>query len=565
MIRNLHELVECYLSLKEKNNALVMATLVETEGSTYRKPGARILIDESLNQYSILAMGINDSILEQAREIFSIQSSKLVTVDLRNESRTEWEAGQDSNGMLSIFFEYISVEDDNSILQRLAYFIKENQTAALITVTESANEDLAIGTSLLISSGKADEILLNESTTEYVVDEASDVINTGKPRYQAFLTAENSFHAFIDLLEAPFHLLIFGAGSDVGSLVKLARFTGWQVSISDPSEACNRENFPEANYCHVINPETVTDLLDQYHYDAVVLMTHSFDNDLIYLRNLAHTKTPYIGLLGPEAKRDKLLEQLANEKSELSHRLYGPTGLDIGAELPEEIALSIISEIQAVRTNSSGGISSTEMKKMHSNAGTHENLYALILAAGGATRFGGVKQLVELEGKSLLRRAIENTQYIFDNRLKIVLGNRANKIQREVDSVGGETIHNKNWKNGISSSLRAGVDALPKDCTGVMIVFCDQALITHEHLMGLIELWNKDQSKIIASTYADTTGVPAIFPNKYFSEILSLRGDNGAKSIIEKYSSEVSTVDLPEAECDIDTQTDLLNLLGKTE
>jgi molybdenum cofactor cytidylyltransferase len=128
--------------------------------------------------------------------------------------------------------------------------------------------------------------------------------------------------------------------------------------------------------------------------------------------------------------------------------------------------------------------------------------------------------------------------------------------------MGVLSIINSNWENGLSSSIRAGVGALPQTCEGVMILFCDQILIETHHLMDLIETWNQDHSKIIACGYSDTVGVPVIIPAKYFSDIADLRGDYGAKSIIEKNIDDVVILDVPEAGCDIDTQEDMLELLS---
>jgi len=194
---------------------------------------------------------------------------------------------------------------------------------------------------------------------------------------------------------------------------------------------------------------------------------------------------------------------------------------------------------------------------------SEKGLFAVILAAGGSRRFGGIKQLLELDGKSLLKRVVETAGNSLDNRVKLVLGIKPNILLQEADGFDIEIVVNKGWENGIASSLRAGIKALPAHCKGALIIFCDQPLINEAHLRQLIDAWKQNHSKIIASSYAHTLGVPVIFPCKYFPSIQQLKGDIGAKSIIDKNPENVITISIPEAEIDIDTQEDVIKILGK--
>lgn len=194
---------------------------------------------------------------------------------------------------------------------------------------------------------------------------------------------------------------------------------------------------------------------------------------------------------------------------------------------------------------------------------SENDMFAVVLAAGGGRRFGGIKQLLELDGKSLLKRVVETASNSLDNRVKLVLGIKPNILLQEADGFDIEIVVNKDWENGIASSLRAGIKALPAHCKGALIIFCDQPLINEAHLRQLIDAWKQNHSKIIASSYEDTIGVPVIFPREYFPSILQLKGDSGAKSIIEKNLKNVFTVSIPEAAVDIDTQEDLIKILSK--
>ena len=143
------------------------------------------------------------------------------------------------------------------------------------------------------------------------------------------------------------------------ALLHLAKFTGWRVTVmSVTADPINNQLLQSADHHMYGAPEDLMTQVDIGDIDAAVLMTHKYDLDLRVLRDLAETAIPYIGLLGPAAKRDKLLESLASSDITLPDRIYGPVGLDIGAELPEEVAISIIAEIQATVSRRPAGFRS---------------------------------------------------------------------------------------------------------------------------------------------------------------------------------------------------------------
>ena len=194
-----------------------------------------------------------------------------------------------------------------------------------------------------------------------------------------------------------------------------------------------------------------------------------------------------------------------------------------------------------------------------------KKLHAMVLAAGGSTRFGGIKQLVELEGKSLLKRAVETATRILDERVIVVLGLKAQKLKRELSGFRTTTVINEHWEYGLSTSLRAGIAAIPGDAAGVLILFCDQPFVREQDLRELIRIWLSNPESIIAASYNGTQGVPVLFPRKYFAEFALLDGDRGAKAVLERHPGAVIAVPLQAAARDIDTQSDLLAVLtGQT-
>ena len=558
---NLPGLVTIYRSFRNDNKPLVLATIVETEGPVYRKPGARMLIDGEGSCYGLLGVGLEESITEQALQVF--RDRKFTTWVYDSRSGKDWEAGQDNNCMLRILFEYVSPHDDTSTMALLEKALEHGARTVLATITESDLEEPCVGDTVWIADGECRNPFPEQHIQE-ILDTSLEVATSGRSSLESFITETGSFNAFFEVIRPRFHLLIAGAGADAAPLLNLAKFSGWLVTMADPrKEYLDQTQFQQADRRLCVAPEELLQQVNGPDIDAAILMTHKFDYDLRYFTVLAGTPIPYIGLLGPAAKREKLLEAAKVTDVNLKDRVYGPVGLDIGAELPEEVAFSIIGEIMAVSSARSAGFLSRSREQSVPHQAIPDRLYALVMAAGGSRRFGGLKQLVELQGKSLLRRTVEMAMNVVDSRVFVVLGMKAKKLEREIKDYGIQIVENLNWENGIASSIRTGIDALPQDCDGALILFCDQPFVTAAHIKGLINTWSRDQERIISSRYGDSFGVPVIFPRKYFTEMMKLTGDNGAKSMLQKYIAHTVSIDLPEAALDIDTQEDLIEAIKK--
>ena len=183
----------------------------------------------------------------------------------------------------------------------------------------------------------------------------------------------------------------------------------------------------------------------------------------------------------------------------------------------------------------------------------------IILAAGESKRLGRAKQLLEIQGKTLIERIIE-TALKTNFQTTIVLGAKAEKIQPKIEKMSVEIVVNENWQNGMSSSIVCGLSKLletQKDLSAIVILLCDQPFVSTEAILQLIEKQRLAQKKIVASEYENTFGVPALFTKEIFDELLNLDKKVGAKSIIKKYAeTDLAKISVPEAEFDIDTEED---------
>lgn len=189
-----------------------------------------------------------------------------------------------------------------------------------------------------------------------------------------------------------------------------------------------------------------------------------------------------------------------------------------------------------------------------------DQVYAVILAAGKSARLGQSKQLLEWQNRTLLEHALSNAGMVFKDRVLVILGAEAKLIQSKINLAGAEVIVNPDWQTGMASSIRAAIQALPDSATAVMLMLCDQPLITAVQLQSLINAWQASPAQIIASEYHQSIGVPAIFPASYFDQLLMLEGDKGAKSVLIKHQTDLIRISLPEAEFDIDTLADFQHL-----
>ncbi|HBA67293.1 MAG TPA: nucleotidyltransferase family protein [Methylococcaceae bacterium] len=191
-----------------------------------------------------------------------------------------------------------------------------------------------------------------------------------------------------------------------------------------------------------------------------------------------------------------------------------------------------------------------------------ENVYAVILAAGASRRLGSPKQLLEWRGRTLLGNTIENARSLLNERVIVVMGSQAQTIQEKVDLNGVVAVVNSDWQAGIASSIRAGIDSLPVNADGVLMLLSDQPLVGYQAMQCLLTQWRIEPSRIAASQYHDTVGVPALFPSAFFGALRSLRGDRGAKSLLLQFEDKLQKIPLPEAELDIDTREDFDHLSG---
>lgn len=304
----------------EQQQDYVVAIIIDTGGSTYRKSGAMMLVDKQLNYWGLLSGGcLEGDILVHCESVFSDSKDQVLEYNMRDESDMLWGMGLGCDGEVSILLKYLPANSQHfdffSNLKKL-----NNGTCLNLSIDRNNNHHIRF----------EEQCNTNEKMTE-------------------------SNHQLCIPLKAPHHLLICGGSPDVPPVTAIAHQVGWKTTVIDHRQNyANKNKFPFSNSVQLVKRSDWKNF-DLRGFDSVIIMSHQFERDQSYLSRLIKSPISYIGLLGPRKRRDKLLEQYGTSFRLHEGRVFGPIGLDIGADTPETIALAIISEIQAVMNDKQVG------------------------------------------------------------------------------------------------------------------------------------------------------------------------------------------------------------------
>ena len=196
-----------------------------------------------------------------------------------------------------------------------------------------------------------------------------------------------------------------------------------------------------------------------------------------------------------------------------------------------------------------------------------QKIGAVILAAGESSRFGRPKQLVQFRGTSLVRRVVDAAKDANCSAIVVVLGSKREQIERELKETDAIVAENKDWRRGIGSSIRVGLESAVNqapDIEAIVLLACDQPFLKTDTIECLIAMRGKTKKAIVASSYSETLGVPALFDRSCFQELLTLDDETGAKAIILSNRERVAELLFPEGNIDIDTAADYKKLTAQS-
>jgi len=350
---NSRHLVDRFHDVRARGEPLVLVTVYVTQGSTYSKAGARMLVTAGGESQGLISGGCLESDLAlRAASVLETNRATVVSYDLRDEADELFGLGVGCNGLIEVLLQPIRAESGYEPMATIAETLMGDHIGALATVVESGESGLERGASVAFLAGE----------TRCFGDAAKlpALVGAGcrraiESRRSAFVaTPEGPAVLYTPLVPIP-RVLILGAGLDAVPLVNVLAELGWRVTLADHRPAyLGRPGFARAEQRQVVRPAALGAELALAGFDAIVVMSHHLDTDRDYLRRLADIAAPYIGLLGPPARRRRLLEEIGAEGAPLAGRLRGPVGMDIGADSAESIALSIAAEIQDVLARAVG-------------------------------------------------------------------------------------------------------------------------------------------------------------------------------------------------------------------
>lgn len=342
--------------LRAAGKSAVLATVVDIAGSSYRLPGARMLIaDTQWTAGSVSGGCLEGDVVLRGREVLEKNRATVVTYDTTSDEDIVFGVGLGCRGIIKVLIEPVTAKPaDPDLVEFIRHCIENHEHGTIATVIGNADGRTRPGARLVREAGgrvrsNISDARLNDEIEAFVARmQPSDASHTAR-----FPCAEGEVDVFIEVIRPPLPLLIVGAGHDALPMARIAKDLGWRVSVLDHRPAyATRERFPLADEVIVAAPEEIPDRVRLDAGTVALVMTHNYLRDLQALKVLLPSPVRYIGLLGPKRRAGELLAELERQSLPITpdqrQRLYAPVGLDLGAEGPEGVALSVLAEIQAV-------------------------------------------------------------------------------------------------------------------------------------------------------------------------------------------------------------------------
>ena len=345
-MKEIQQILKKIDALAPDENA-VLATVVDVKGSSYRLPGAKMLILENGEAYGTVSGGcLEADVLERAEKVLASGKAEMFTYDTTGSDDSVFSFNMGCRGIIRILLEPIL---GNPFIDFLRKCFKEKPG---VTVTFLA-QGKDFRKRLFFDNKNVENA---DSINQQIWQNICEVFNSKVSTLQEFESGD----VFFEYIAPPTRIEIFGSGADAVPLAEIAKSLGWYVTIVDHRPAlANRERFLDVDEIVISRPEEIADKVSLNEESVTVLMTHNFEHDKEILKTLLKSNVRYIGLLGPHVRTERMLSEMRGSGFKISDEeleiLHGPVGLDIGAELPETIALSIIAEIQTVIAGREGG------------------------------------------------------------------------------------------------------------------------------------------------------------------------------------------------------------------
>ncbi|MDB6137576.1 MAG: hypothetical protein JWO94_648 [Verrucomicrobiaceae bacterium] len=345
---------------RSRSEPVALATVVRTSGSTYRKPGARMLVQADGTTAGMVSAGcLEKDIAERAMRTIRGEASQLVAYDTRRLFGC--------NGRMEVFIECVPPNRSDSLLAAAEKGLGERRPLVGTTIFKANDLPAALlgSQALLGHDGQPAE---GRPLPERMYADARGALAAETAVERSYFHSGGIMAALLQTIAPPVKVYVFGAHPDVVPLTSICLQLGWlPVVVAHPSQEL--PVLPPGSEGIYMGPEEVAGALVADVRSAAVVMTHNYGRDLAYLDGLLRHDFRYVGLMGPARRRNQLVGDLAGHGTLLDapmmERLHGPAGLDIGADGPAEIAMSIASEIKAVMSGRAGGLLRESPRSIH--------------------------------------------------------------------------------------------------------------------------------------------------------------------------------------------------------
>jgi xanthine/CO dehydrogenase XdhC/CoxF family maturation factor len=347
-------------SYRANGAKIALATIVGVRGSTYRRAGARLVVAEDGTMVGNLSGGcLEGEVHDLAHFVMESGTPRLESYDLTADDEVVWGWGLGCNGAIDVFIEPGDKAAEVADAIRLA--VDAERPVVVATVITSSLDEVEPGARVVFAEGSPPLGKVGLAALDRAVADEAERARTGGVSEVRPVPAEGGqVDVFFEVIDPPPRLVICGAGHDAIPLAAAAAGLGWRVVVADDREGMlTARRFPAAGDLVLTEPGEVTEKARIDDRSFVVVMSHNYLRDRDYLRSLLGSDAAYVGMLGPKARLERLLGDLSSDGVELPaaslERVYGPAGLDLGAEGPEEIAAAIVAEILALVRNRNAG------------------------------------------------------------------------------------------------------------------------------------------------------------------------------------------------------------------
>lgn len=564
-----------------------VATVVEVRGSAPRELGATMAVNAEGEVVGSVSGGcVEGAIYEASQEALRTGQPTLETYSIKDEDA--YAVGLTCGGTLDVLVRPVHAAGPAGFAEALGSISAEVPVAVATVVAGPA----LLGATRVVWPDRAEGSLGRAGLDVAVTDDAHGLLARGMTtRRQYGPNGErhrDDITVFVHVFTPPPRMLVFGAVDFAAAVARLGVFLGYQVTVCDARPVfATQKRFPDA---HQVVCEWPHRYLARTPVDArtvVCVLTHDPKFDVPVLEVALRGPAAYVGAMGSRRTHEDRLRRLREAgltDAELA-RLSSPIGLEIGAQTPQETAVSIAAEIVQRRWGGSGRPLAGTAGRIHGQAAGHASaepvggpvtgvdadrspghVAGVLLAAGEGQRLGQPKALVRVNGRTLVERGGRILLEAGCDPVVIVLGAAAHEVTASTDLAGAVTVVNPEWRSGMASSLRAGLAACDGSSAAV-VTLVDQPGVTAAVVRRLIDAWRSRRTAAVVAGYHGEPRNPVLLDASVWAEALeSAAGDVGAREWLRAHPESVDVLECADAgnALDIDTPHDLEAAIKET-